>query len=152
MKNNFVNNLTFLKDIKNETFANIGLQANVAANTVSNWLSKKTEPKLSELEKIAQYFEITLNELIYSDLQKGRFEQKIDVAKKNKKGKVYSIDDQSSSLAAEYPEVYQNSRQIEEKLTNYITFLELRVKALELEVIQLQQALDGFRSIKKQAG
>ena len=68
MKNKFRSNLTYLKEINNESFASIGLQADCSANTVSYWINKKSEPKMNEVEKIAQYFEISIQDLLYKDL------------------------------------------------------------------------------------
>lgn len=68
MKNQFAKNLIFLKDRNKETFASIGLQAGVSANTVSNWIEERTEPKISDVNKISQYFEISPSDLLFTDL------------------------------------------------------------------------------------
>ncbi len=68
MENFFKRNLVYLKDKFDETYGSIGLQVGVSANTVANWIERNNEPKMSQLEIIAQIFEISLVDLMYSDL------------------------------------------------------------------------------------
>lgn len=69
MKNLFKENLVFLKEKNNETYASIALQAGVSPNTVSNWVDQRSEPKISEVHKISQYFEIAIHDLLFTDLR-----------------------------------------------------------------------------------
>jgi|GEM_PF-5760866 len=68
MFNFFRSNLEYLKDKKGETYASIGLQAGCSANTVSYWVHKNNEPKMIEVERIAQYFEIPIQDLLYVEM------------------------------------------------------------------------------------
>lgn len=70
MQNFFKTNLEYLKRIRNETYGSIALQVGCSANTVSYWVNKDFEPKMSELEKLSQYFEISIHQLLYSDFEK----------------------------------------------------------------------------------
>lgn len=124
--------------------------------TWNGYEHQKSFPKFEDLLKIADYFDISLDELVFEDLQKARFGQKSHEEKKQKKGKVwgkvegkvYPQKQQNISIAAEEREEYYAGSKIEQKLYNYITFLEGRVKELEVDVSQLQQTLEGFRATK----
>ena len=69
MVNLFKKNLAFLKEKTGKTYDDIALQLNCSANTISYWVNKDFEPKMSQLELLAKYFEITIEMLLYEDLQ-----------------------------------------------------------------------------------
>lgn len=82
MENFFRKNLEFLKHKRGETYASIGLQADVSANTVSYWLNKNFEPKMIEVVKLSQYFEIPINDLLFTDLSNTDLTENRSVEKK----------------------------------------------------------------------
>lgn len=91
MKNQFAKNLIFLKDRNKETFASIGLRAGVSANTVSNWVEERTEPKISDVNKISQIFEIPPSDLLFTDLESVNLNNAV-VVKKNAKNVNRNVD------------------------------------------------------------
>jgi transcriptional regulator with XRE-family HTH domain len=66
-------NISYLirkKGLDNETF---GSQFNVSGSSVSTYKTGKATPKIETLIKIASYFDITLDELVLSDLESGLY-------------------------------------------------------------------------------
>lgn len=81
MVNLFKKNVAYLKEKKAVNYDDIGFALNCSANTISYWVNKDFEPKMSQLEKMAQYFEITLQELLYEDLSNVHLNKKEDIKK-----------------------------------------------------------------------
>ena len=81
MENFFKKNIAYLKKKNNETYDSIGLQANCSGNTVSFWINKDFEPRMSELEKLAKYFEISIQDLLYSDLSNVQVSKNMGIKK-----------------------------------------------------------------------
>lgn len=88
MKNLFKENLVFLKEKNNETYASIGLQVGVSANTVSNWVEQRSEPKISEVDKISQIFAISIHDLLYTDLKLVKLNNYVKAQKNSKNVKL----------------------------------------------------------------
>jgi len=65
--NHFQRNLEFLMRRQNETQASVAEFVGVTQPAVSNWL-RDTTPRPEQLEKIAQLFAVTLNDLVQSEL------------------------------------------------------------------------------------
>ncbi len=86
MENNFRSNIEYLRKIKGISYAGIGLQADCSANTVSYWIHKNTEPKMIEVERLARFFEIPIQELLYSNLSKGNLIEKSEQSENVPKG------------------------------------------------------------------
>jgi transcriptional regulator with XRE-family HTH domain len=115
----------------------------------SDYERGKARPPIEILVLISDKFQISLDDLIKKDLRSGCFGQKKCTEKINEKVNVHQRDGQNRSLTDDYKDGFKNSKKTEEKLINYITFLELRLKELESEVIQLQQALNEVCSTKE---
>lgn len=128
--------------------------------TWNNYELGKSFPKFLDLIKISKFFDKNEYDLIHTDLQKVSFVQNLHEEKNSKKGKVRGkvggkVYTQKSKHYVKYDVDVNKTNDnniLEEKLANYITFLEDRVRALEIDVTQLQQALNGFRTTKKKAG
>lgn len=69
MNNFFKSNLPLLRSYFNKTQADIGFEVNKKGNTVGYWEKGDFEPSLSEVEKIAQIFDLELVELLYIDFR-----------------------------------------------------------------------------------
>jgi DNA-binding XRE family transcriptional regulator len=68
MSNFFRTNLIFLRQQHSKTQADIGFAVEKKGNTVGYWEKGDYEPNISEIEKIAQLFDITPIDLLYKDL------------------------------------------------------------------------------------
>lgn len=66
----FARNLRFLRKQRGLNQDDISLLFNKRANTVGNWENSKSEPSIGELVKLADYFNIGLQDLLHADLQK----------------------------------------------------------------------------------
>jgi|GEM_PF-2821722 len=153
MKNLFKENLAYLKEEFNETYANIGLKADVSANTVTNWIDKNNEPKISQLEKIAQYFEISVQDLLFTDLKNVNLNRRDGNGKNTKnvnlnvnpsvnlnpkKGKELGHLDQAKSMVDDHNQEYKNASKVIDALT-------IAVKGLERANARLEQEIEEIR-------
>lgn len=67
----FASNLSFLRKRKGLTQAEVATALGLKRNTFSNYETTHSEPDLDTLEKIASFFDISMDELISLDLSKG---------------------------------------------------------------------------------
>lgn len=67
----FASNLSFLRKKKGLTQAEVATALGLKRNTFSNYETTHSEPDLDTLEKIASFFDISMDELISLDLSKG---------------------------------------------------------------------------------
>lgn len=67
----FAANLSFLRKNKGLTQAEVATALGLKRNTFSNYETTHSEPDLNTLEKIASFFDISMDELISIDLSKG---------------------------------------------------------------------------------
>jgi transcriptional regulator with XRE-family HTH domain len=67
----FASNLSFLRKKKGLTQAEVATALGLKRNTFSNYETTHSEPDLNTLEKIASFFDISMDELISIDLSKG---------------------------------------------------------------------------------
>ena len=67
----FAQNLSFLRKKKGQTQAEVATALGLKRNTFSNYETTHSEPDLGTLEKIASFFDISIDELISVDLSKG---------------------------------------------------------------------------------
>jgi len=67
----FAQNLAFLRKKKGQTQAEVASALGLKRNTFSNYETTHSEPDLGTLEKIASFFDISIDELLSVDLSKG---------------------------------------------------------------------------------
>jgi transcriptional regulator with XRE-family HTH domain len=67
----FASNLSFLRKKKGLTQAEVATALGLKRNTFSNYETTHSEPDLGTLEKIASFFDISIDELVSVDLSKG---------------------------------------------------------------------------------
>ena len=75
MTNQFSKNLRFLRKRGNHNQDEISLLFNKRANTIGNWENQKSEPSLAELMKLSEYFNVSTQDLLHSDIEKLTFHQ-----------------------------------------------------------------------------
>lgn len=83
MKLVFRENLTFLKNSRGVTQADIGLQVGKGGNTIGYWEKGKGEPSVSDIHTLSQYFDISIFDLLYTDLAKGNLTENPENSKKS---------------------------------------------------------------------
>jgi transcriptional regulator with XRE-family HTH domain len=66
----FSKNLRFLRKKGNHNQDEISILFNKRANTIGNWENQKSEPNLAELMKLGEYFKVSIQDLLHSDLEK----------------------------------------------------------------------------------
>src|SRR4051812_24028787 len=66
----FASNLSFLRKKKGMTQIEVATALGLKRNTFSNYETTHSEPDLNTLEKIASFFDISMDELISIDLSK----------------------------------------------------------------------------------
>jgi transcriptional regulator with XRE-family HTH domain len=64
----FSKNLRFLRKRGNHNQEDIALLFKKRANTIGNWENQKSEPAFSELMKLADFFQVSIQDLLLSDL------------------------------------------------------------------------------------
>ncbi len=68
----FSKNLRYLRKKGNHNQDEISNLFNKRANTIGNWENQKSEPSLTELIKLGEYFNVSLQDLAYNaDLEDG---------------------------------------------------------------------------------
>ena len=65
----FSKNLRFLRKKGSHNQEEIAILFNKRANTIGNWENQKSEPSLSELMKLGDFFQVTTEDLLHSDLE-----------------------------------------------------------------------------------
>jgi len=66
----FSKNLRFLRKKDNRNQDEISALFNKRANTIGNWENQKSEPSLGELMKLGEYFKVSTQALLQTDLEK----------------------------------------------------------------------------------
>src|SRR5450631_735505 len=67
----FSKNLRFLRKKGSHNQEEISILFNKRANTIGNWENHKSEPSLTELMKLGEYFKVSVHELLHTDLEGG---------------------------------------------------------------------------------
>jgi transcriptional regulator with XRE-family HTH domain len=120
----FSKNLRFLRKKGSYNQEEISLLFNKKPNTIGNWENQKSEPSLAELMKLGEYFKVSVQELLYSDLEAQSFQQ-IAEAKPSDNfvqiPKSYSLQEPVNSVANEGSEdafwvILRELRSVNEKL------------------------------------
>ena len=65
----FSKNLRFLRKRENLNQEQIAVLFNKKANTIGNWENQKSEPSLAELIRLGEYFKVTTQDLVHTDLE-----------------------------------------------------------------------------------
>jgi transcriptional regulator with XRE-family HTH domain len=65
----FSRNLRYLRKKGNYNQDEISMLFNKQANTIGNWENQKSEPSIAELMKLGEYFKVSLQELLLTDLE-----------------------------------------------------------------------------------
>ncbi len=68
MKNNFANNLNFLRNSKNLSQNDLAIEIGLTRQTISNYEKGTRQPDLFALTKIAKFFSISIDELVSSQI------------------------------------------------------------------------------------
>src|SRR5690349_21262162 len=66
----FANNLAYLRKKRGMTQAEVANSLNLKRNTFSNYETTHSEPDLDTLGKIASFFDISIDQLVNTDLTK----------------------------------------------------------------------------------
>lgn len=73
---NLLKNLDYLLRVNNLTRAQLSREVNIAPSTINTWFSKGCENiSLRFLIKISEYFGISIDDLVYRDLEKDESEK-----------------------------------------------------------------------------
>jgi len=105
MNNNFASNFRFLRQQKGLSQKAIAEFFGMSATTVNRWEKDAIFPESSNLLKLAEYFEVSLTELVELDLMKGESAPK-------------SSNEETSKLQAELLEVLRENRELRKELMN----------------------------------
>ena len=100
----FSKNLRFLRKKGNHNQDEISILFNKRANTIGNWENQKSEPSFTELMKLGDFFNISIQDLLDSDLEKLSFQQTSEITTASVTGqhiKSYPIPEPSTSMANE---------------------------------------------------
>lgn len=68
MKDNFAKNLKILREIKNISQSQLAKELHISQATINLWEKEQREPTLSRLISVANYFDISLEELINKNI------------------------------------------------------------------------------------
>jgi transcriptional regulator with XRE-family HTH domain len=66
----FSKNLRFLRKRGNHNQDDIAILFGKRANTIGNWENRKSEPSLTELMKLGEFFKISVEDLLHRDMGK----------------------------------------------------------------------------------
>ncbi len=69
--NHFAKNLLFLFRQTGETQAALALRVEKKPNTISNWVNEVSQPSLDDLIIITNFFDVSADEILNTDLEKG---------------------------------------------------------------------------------
>ncbi len=100
----FPKNLRFLRKKGKQNQDEISLLFNKRANTIGNWENGKSEPSITELIELGNYFKVSTQDLLHTDLEKVSFQQSPETATTEPsatKIKYYSQQDPVMSVASE---------------------------------------------------
>jgi transcriptional regulator with XRE-family HTH domain len=120
----FSKNLRFLRKKGDHNQDEISILFNKRANTIGNWENQKSEPSLAELMKLGDFFKVSVQELLNTDLEMQSFQQNsVAKAADNSRqiSKSYSIQESVNSMANEGSEdafwiILRELRAVNEKL------------------------------------
>lgn len=129
----FSKNLRFLRKKGSYNQDEISILFNKKANTVGNWENQKSEPSLAELMKLGEYFKVSVQELLYSDLEAQSFQQNSEAKPSDNfthVPKSYSLQEPVNSMASEGSEdsfwvILRELRSVNEKLDLLASRLDL---------------------------
>jgi transcriptional regulator with XRE-family HTH domain len=66
----FSKNLRFLRKKGNLNQDEISILFKKRANTIGNWENQKSEPSLTELIKLGEFFKVSIQDLLHADMEK----------------------------------------------------------------------------------
>jgi transcriptional regulator with XRE-family HTH domain len=66
----FSKNLRYLRKRENHNQDDIAILFSKRANTIGNWENQKSEPSLTELMKLGEFFKISVEDLLNRDLER----------------------------------------------------------------------------------
>jgi len=66
----FSGNLRFLRKKGGHNQDEISILFNKRPNTIGNWENRKSEPSLSELVRLGEFFQVSVSDLLHRDLEK----------------------------------------------------------------------------------
>ena len=66
----FSKNLRYLRKRGNHNQDEIAILFRKRANTIGNWENQKSEPSLTELMKLGEFFKISVEDLLHTDMEK----------------------------------------------------------------------------------
>lgn len=66
----FSKNLRYLRKRGNQNQDEIAILFKKRANTIGNWENQKSEPSLTELMKLGEFFKISVEDLLHTDMEK----------------------------------------------------------------------------------
>src|ERR1700704_2016964 len=66
----FSKNLRFLRKKGNHNQDEIAILFRKRANTIGNWENQKSEPSLTELMKLGEFFKVSVEDLLHTDMEK----------------------------------------------------------------------------------
>ncbi|HXB29844.1 MAG TPA: helix-turn-helix transcriptional regulator [Puia sp.] len=129
----FSKNLRFLRKRGSYNQDEISILFNKKANTIGNWENQKSEPSLAELMKLGDYFKVSVQELLYSDLEAQSFQQNTEAKTSDsfvQIPKSYSLQEPVNSMASEGSEdafwvILRELRSMNEKLDLLASRLDL---------------------------
>jgi|GEM_PF-588805 len=84
---NFTSNLKNIRKRRDITQEGLGLQMDKARNTINNWEKGVSEPSLAEIEKLCNILDVSVAELLFSDVQISENE-KVEKMDQNVQGNV----------------------------------------------------------------
>jgi transcriptional regulator with XRE-family HTH domain len=93
----FAQNLSYLRKQKGLTQAEVATALGLKRNTFSNYETTHSEPDLGTLEKIASFFDISLDQLLSVDLSKGNLVEYRDSAENKEENIVEEPNNQLSA-------------------------------------------------------
>jgi transcriptional regulator with XRE-family HTH domain len=98
----FSKNLRFLRKRENLNQEQIAVLFNKKANTIGNWENQKSEPSLAELIRLGEYFKVTTQDLVHTDLENHSGSAgMVPRPKKDQNVKLYETQEVSTSIANE---------------------------------------------------
>jgi transcriptional regulator with XRE-family HTH domain len=104
----FSKNLRFLRKKENLNQEQIAVLFNKKANTIGNWENQKSEPSLAELIRLGEYFKVTTQDLVHTDLENlSGTSGIVSRQTKDQKVKLYDGQELSASVAnADNPDAF----------------------------------------------
>lgn len=104
--NYLASNLAYLRGQKALKQADLGEKLNTTRQTISNWEKKVSEPSVEDIFKIAQFFGVTIDELVKEDLRDAHLLDVVEVGKIQSKSTAKSTSKSTSIVASEPSATY----------------------------------------------